>query len=352
MNKNNLKNAFGMIDESLVEEAIEYNSENISESSEIFTADEEETAVVHNKNSIEIKSVISCISAVAAIVLVFVFVLNKNGEPDNNYTSVVTQCTTTECLTDISETSAFSETTLIPETSTVTSLGTSSVFKTTTVYETADSSVAITETQTVTEKVTEPERVNETESIVQSDTTDSVYSEETEEITTVTTKEYVAPPDVNHPTGRAGISFGNYNDIVFAGDIISDGQYDVTWNTENNDIFNSSNVLRLHLKSNEPYVFGKKGEFSLHIDEIWIDGVKTECEVNENPGYVWLSDSYYGRDDVADVFLTLRYINSLAGSFDYINMEIHESIRIVFTVSGITGEVPQQYYKGYGNALN
>ena len=114
-------------------------------------------------------------------------------------------------------------------------------------------------------------------------------------------------------------------------DVYADGQYDMTWEMPASVSVQGAQFIRLVIKHNDYGAFGRLGDVSLSIDELWLDGIKVEDPLNGQSEYSYATDGAYGENGVTSMSYPLR--NNISND---ISADVQQSIRIVFTLSNIT----------------
>ncbi|WP_295214305.1 hypothetical protein [Ruminococcus sp.] len=130
--------------------------------------------------------------------------------------------------------------------------------------------------------------------------------------------------------GTASLQIGQEN---LAGDAVyGNGQYDMTWEIPSDVNVQEAQTIRLKIEHTDYNLFGYDGDVNLSIDEVWLDGVKAEGVSGQVYNGVVL-DYYptHGKLCVWGMFCTFR-----GEGYNDITTEVHESIRIVFTLSNVT----------------
>lgn len=108
--------------------------------------------------------------------------------------------------------------------------------------------------------------------------------------------------------------------------IVSDGRYDVTWDiSEYTDYIDAADISLL-LENYEPFELGDSN-FSMAVEEIWVDGVRYEGDIAAAPVY---RTSNYGshNGDVLSCEAVLK-------NDDTSGFNAAESVRVVFTLNGL-----------------
>lgn len=128
--------------------------------------------------------------------------------------------------------------------------------------------------------------------------------------------------------GTASLQIGQEN---LAGDAVyGNGQYDMTWEIPDDVNVQEAQTIGLKIAHTDYGAFGQYGDVNLSIDEVWLDGVKAEG-VSGQVIYAIASDYAFGEKGVTGMFCTFR-----SEGYNDITTEVHESIRIVFTLSNVT----------------
>lgn len=138
--------------------------------------------------------------------------------------------------------------------------------------------------------------------------------------------------------GTAYLEAGS--DINIAADAIyGDGQYEMIWDVSDASAINEAAAIRLVIRNEDPYPLGVKDELTLSVDEVWVDGVKLDEALHGEPAYAVAADYIYSLDEIVQIQYLLR-----GASFNDLDIEINESIKVVFTLSNLTD--PEEYPAG------
>ncbi|MBE6848936.1 MAG: hypothetical protein E7502_03405 [Ruminococcus sp.] len=113
--------------------------------------------------------------------------------------------------------------------------------------------------------------------------------------------------------------------------IYANGQYDMTWDISGAENFDDADSIELRVNNIDPNPLGINGNVKIVIDEVWLDGVQVTTLTGE-PGYATKTDHGYEIGEITTICVPLR--NAKLNDLD---MEFTESVRIVFTLSNLSG---------------
>ena len=113
--------------------------------------------------------------------------------------------------------------------------------------------------------------------------------------------------------------------------IVSDGRYDVTWDISGYTDYIDAADISLLLENYEPFELGENGNFSMAVEEVWLDGVKYEGDIAAAPVY---HASNYGSHN-GNVLSS----EAVLKNGDTVGFSAAESVRVVFTLNGLASPV-------------
>ncbi len=117
--------------------------------------------------------------------------------------------------------------------------------------------------------------------------------------------------------------------------ISSDGKYELTYKIPGNEKLTNSNInFSIHM--NSAYPLGKKADFELNIEELWIDGTQIDSSLIGKSNYGGATDMYYAWGENYENYVAVAYNQLLKVSDDSEIKEVNDSIKVVFTVSNMT----------------
>ena len=149
---------------------------------------------------------------------------------------------------------------------------------------------------------------------------------------------FIVNAEESNSTTKVGTAYLEAgSDIKLAGEAIyADGQYDMTWEVSDASVINDADAVRLVIYNEDPYPLGVKDELSLSVDEVWVDGVKLDETLHGEPVYAVAMDYIYSSNEITQIQYLLR-----GASFNDLDVEINEDIKVVFTLSNVTN--PEEY---------
>ena len=137
------------------------------------------------------------------------------------------------------------------------------------------------------------------------------------------------------PIGAVFLEIDSDKTVYLKGDNVSgDGTYDISWDIKDIAEFNDAGRVRLFFKNIEPFDFGNYKNVNLNVDELWLDGVKSNIQSEFTPSYQHAKDDYHD-GNVLDMWFNLKNINQ-----DGVNA--NETVRVVFTLSGLDEPVTEE----------
>ncbi|MBR5683640.1 MAG: hypothetical protein IKW96_10290 [Ruminococcus sp.] len=114
---------------------------------------------------------------------------------------------------------------------------------------------------------------------------------------------------------------------IEAGEITTDGKYDMTWNVKDMPDFGEAEDIYIEVERIKPYFLGKYRDVKFSIGEIWLDGEKYDIPEEIKTNYGYMTDTSIG---TADIWILTSLKNS-----DIPDFKADDTVRVVFSISGL-----------------